>query len=362
MPLEAYKRGKTWWAKGRVDYNDRPITDYIRESTGSPSEAGAWDWIEDREDQERRRYLVGEERELMFSEAVVLYPANPEMAKHLIPILAEFGEIPVKDISPKMVRDLGPKLYPNNCTDSWLRAVVKPTRAVINNAHDMGKCAPIRIKGYDNATRVRQDRLRGKDSRVERKPGDWNWLLRFRETASPKLGALAFLMFATGARIGQAVAMDPDKHLDLQRAQVCIPAAKGHADRWLTVPMELVVELANLPRMTPRGWSRRKGNYRVFGYADRCTPLKAWKHACKKAGIEYLSPHAAGRHGFGQEHNVRQGTDEKAAGKFGGWSDTALMKRTYTHSEGVEGKIHEAFRTGLVQAENETGLKLLKAG
>jgi hypothetical protein len=36
------------------------------------------------------------------------------------------------------------------------------------------------------------------------------------------------------------------------------------------------------------------------------------------------------------------------------------MRRTYTHAEDAEGKILAAFRTGLVQAEKATGLKLLK--
>ncbi len=119
--LQPYRRGKTWWAKGRVEYNGRPITDYIRESTGSLDEAGARDWIAERENIERRRYIVGEERPLMFAEAVCLYPASAEMAKHLIPILAEFGDFAVKDISPKMVRDLGPTLTDRLAQDDTRR-------------------------------------------------------------------------------------------------------------------------------------------------------------------------------------------------------------------------------------------------
>jgi hypothetical protein len=78
------------------------------------------------------------------------------------------------------------------------------------------------------------------------------------------------------------------------------------APRW-----QLITESASLPRLYPRGSER-------------------------------LPFHAAGRHGFGQEMNVRQGIDEKAAGEFGGWSDTSLMRRTYTHAEQTAEKIHEA--------------------
>lgn len=364
MSLEAYRRGAVFWAKGRVDYNGRPISGYIRESTGSSEEEGARDWIRDREERECRRYLLGEEHlPLTFNDCVLLYDADPNTAEKLIPIVAEIGERLVRDITPSLIRELGPKLYPNNCTDSWRRWVVTPARAVINNAHDKlggARCPAIKIKGYSEEERVDQDKARKKASRLERRPGDWEWLLRFREKAAARPAALALVMYVTGARVGQAVRMHPKEHLDLQNNRICIPGAKGHADRWITVPVEIVVELANLKAKTPRGWEKRPKNLRVFGYASSCGPLKAWRSACKAAKIDYRSPHAAGRHGFGQEHVVRQGTDDKAAGKYGGWRDTGLMRRTYTHAEDAEGKILAAFRTGLVQAESATGLKLLK--
>lgn len=361
MPLVPYPRGAVWWVKGRVDYNGRPISDYIRESTGALDESGARDWIAEREDRERRRHLLGEEeRPLTFNDALLLYKPTKEMAKHLIPIAAELGNVRLDRITAGMIRDLGPKLYPSNATDSWRRWVITPARAVINKANDLGKCPPIRVKGYSEKERVDQDKARRKASRLERRPGDWDWLLRFREHAPRYHAALALFMFATGARVGQAVAMHPERHLKLQEGKVCIPGAKGHADRWIAVPTEIVVELANLPAKCPRGWERKRRNLRVFGFASRCGPLQGWQTTCERAGIPYISPHAAGRHGFGQEFNVRQPVDEKAAGKFGGWSDTGLMKRTYTHAEDFEAKIHAGFRTGLVQAESRTGLKLLK--
>jgi integrase len=362
MSLEPYLRGATWWAKGRVDYNGRAISEYIRESTGAASEAGARDWIAEKEEGERRRYLIGEqERPLTFVDALALYSPTPAMAKYLIPIVQEIGSMLVRDITPVLIRDLGPKLYPGNCTDSWRRWIITPARAVINNAHDRlgGRCPPIKIAGYLEKDRIEQDIARKKPSRIDRKPGSWGWLLRFREHASRRHGALALFMFATGARVGQATAMRPD-HLNLQECKVTIPGAKGHAAREIQIPLELVVELANLPPKTPRGWERRKANLRVFGFASKDGPRKGWMTACARAGIDYLPPHSAGRHGFGQEFNVRQPVDEKTAGKFGGWSDTGLMRRTYTHAEDVVTKIHAGFRTGLVQAENDTGLKLRK--
>ena len=77
--LTPYLRGSTWWAKGRVEYNGRPITGYLRESTGASDEAGARDWITEREDGERRRFLIGEEEQpLNFAGAVMMYEARSD--------------------------------------------------------------------------------------------------------------------------------------------------------------------------------------------------------------------------------------------------------------------------------------------
>lgn len=87
---------------------------------------------------------------------------------------------------------------------------------------------------------------------------------------------------------------------------------------------------------------------------------KLWNKACDDAGIERIPFHPAGRHGFGQEMNVRQRVDEKAAGAFGGWSDLNLMRSTYTHAEDTEIKVNQALNRGLLEAERKTGLKLRK--
>ena len=358
MSLEIYRRGNTYWARGRILHQGQPIGDYVRCSTGASDEAGAWAWCAAEEAQRIRRFLVGDEHALTFAEAVLLYDADPKTAGYLIPIVQEIGDDPVVTITPKAVRELGAALYPDAGTATWTRQVVSPVRAVINNAHDLGKCPPIRVKGFSKAEKVAQDKARGNTGRTKYPPGSWEWLLLFREHADRKVAALALFMFVTGARIGQATAMHPGKHLDLQNFKACVPGAKGQPDRWLRIPKELVVELANLPSLYPRGWERKPKNLRLFGYADRTAPRKAWNTAIEKAGIEFIPFHSAGRHGFGQEMNVRQKLDEKAAGEWGGWSDTNLMKRTYTHAEGTEGKVHEAFYRGLKQAEEKTGLTL----
>ncbi|QUT07969.1 tyrosine-type recombinase/integrase [Sphingobium phenoxybenzoativorans] len=362
MPLEPYRRGATWWAKGRVEYLGKPITDYYRNSTGASEEAGAWAWCRDEEERRINEHLLGANKTLSFAEAVMLYPANNKTATYLIPITEKWGSKKLSSIAPKDVRQLARELYPNASTDTWTRQVITPVRSVINNFRDGDSGDLFHVKGFSKQDRLKQDKRRGKKSRVKKEPGSWEWLLKFRQHAGQRHAALALTMFVTGARISQAISMHPKLHCRLDEGQICIPGAKGHDDRWLDIPKELVDELKALPVLYPRGAERKAENLRLFGFADRSSPRKGWAKACEDAKIPFIPFHAAGRHGFGQEMNIRQSVDEKAAGAFGGWADTALMKRTYTHAEEVSGKVHEAFYRGLKEAEKLTRIKLASGG
>lgn len=363
MPLEPYRRGATWWIRGRVEFDGAPITDYYRCSSGASSEAGARAWIARETERQRRRHIVGDEAQaLTFADAVVLYPAKPAEAKYLIPIVEEIGLRPLKAITPREVRDMAPKLYPDAATDTWRRQVVTPVSAVINHAHGEGLCPPIRIKGYSTQERIDQDKRRGKHSRTERRPADREWLEKFTAEAGPYLGTLAEFMFETAARIGQAVALRPND-LDLMRARVWMPASKGHPAQWVAISPAMVARLANLPARQPHD---RKAGVRlphtVFGYASRTGPLKAWKSACERAGIDYLSPHAAGRHGFYTEMRVRQGLDPVTAAKAGRWANPALPDAIYAHSDIDEREIRGRAGTNPVQRPAARSAKRRKTG
>lgn len=362
MPLEPYQRGTTWWARGRVEYNGAPITDYYRRSTGASSEAGAWQWCRDEEERQIRRHILGEDDQITFAEAVMLYPAKPAEAKYLIRILPELGDSACASIVPKAVRDLARRLYPEACTDTWVRQVLTPVKAVINNAHEAGRCPPIKIRGYTALERVEQDQARGKTSRIERQPGSWEWIDRFSTHAGPYLVALAEFMFETGARIGQAVALRP-ADLDLKRLRVHLPASKGHPAQWISISAEMAIRLAELPARKPR--DRRRGTIleaRVFGYAGRNGPLAAWRTACTKAGIDYLPPHSAGRHGFYTELRVRQGLDPITAAKAGRWANPSLPDKIYAHNETPDSEVRAAIRTTRVQRPGGKALKALAGG
>lgn len=351
MPLELYTRAGRWWFKGHIDRI--PAGRYYRQSLGAPAtlpEAEARGILVEFEQKEIKRHLLGDEAVLTFAAAVTLYDASDADAGFLEKVIGEIGETPVREVTPGVVRGLGPKLYPLASTDTWQRQVVAPVRAVINNAHDLGKCPPIRVRGYTKAERLAQDRLRGRKSREAKTPGSWEWINAFRQAADPRLGALALFMFTTGARITQSILIDDRGDLDLQNGRLFLPEAKGHEAQWIDILPAVVADLANI---RPRGG-------RLFGYQHRWSVYKPWRKACADAGIEYIAPHAAGRHGFGTELIVRQGLDPVTVADAGRWSTPAVPLKTYAHGEDSTVKVHAAFGTKSVQplrADRVRGLK-----
>lgn len=353
MPLELYQRGNVFWTRGYPADGD----EYVRKSLGTSDEAIAHAAVREIESAARKRRILGPdapkpEDELTFAACVMLTDFPESDRRYLKPIVRKIGRIRVREITPAFVRKLAKDLYPFAAVDTWQRQVVTPIRSTINHAHELGKCPPIRIRRFDEDERIRQDRARGKESRVPKRPGSWEWLNAFKAYATPRDAALAHFMFRHGARVSQSILMDKRYDLDLSAGKVRLPATKGHPAEWIQLDPEEVVMIANLPPAY-RGSSR----HRVFGIGGKRAPralYRRWEAACEAAGIEYLRPHEAGRHGFGTEMIVRQGVNVVDAARQGRWASPAVMLKTYSHEEGSEAKVRAAFaagRTPKVQAK-----------
>lgn len=347
MALEIYLRGNVWWVKGRPADSD----EYVRKSLGTSDEDIAQAAVRSIESAARKRRILGPdaprpEDELTFNAALELYHPSQADARYLMPIVKKIGTHRVRDITPASVRSLARQLYPAASSDTWQRQVLTPVRSVINNAHEMGKCPPIRIKAFDKKERVKQDVARGTQSRVPKVPGSWPWVLAFCAVADPRDAALAYFMFRHGYRVGQSVAMTRSKDMDLSAGRVRVHASKGHPAHWVQLDPEEVVMIANLaPPHRSAGADRV---FRIPNYKNGAL-YKRWTAACLKAGIADLKPHAAGRHGYGTEMVVRQAIDPVSASE-NLWSDPSVMLRTYSHAEDAQGKVRDAFRAGLEAA------------
>jgi integrase len=216
---------------------------------------------------------------------------------------------------------LAKKLYPNLKPQTWNRYVIVPVSAVINFAHGLGMCSPIRIKRFkarDEAKKVAVAR---------------EWIDQFRQHATtPHLAAYALFLHTTAARSTEAIMLRPD-NLDLdKRYGVSATVTKtGHRrEFWLT--QEMADELKRLQPKQIR-WGKYAGEWRVFGWADCKGPIEPWKATCKRAGLEYVTPYEAGRHSFATEGITRQERSAVMVAKVGNWQDTRTLLKNYAHPE-----------------------------
>jgi integrase len=139
--------------------------------------------------------------------------------------------------------------------------------------------------------------------------------------ASPHLGAYALFMFLTGARPGEATAIDRDRDLNLQARTVIIRETKIRNERKAHLPVPLVAALANLPVIPGRP---------LFIYRRPDDLMEAWDRAIERAGIQRLTPHCC-RHGFATAL-LRAGVDVITVAWLGGWESPEHVLRTYGHA------------------------------
>jgi integrase len=343
--LEPYLRGDVYWVRGRPADGD----EYVRESLGTSDEAIAWAAVRELEAKARKRRILGPDApkavdELTFAAIVPEYQASRRNKLYLVPIVKKIGDKLVREITPAFIRGLAREMLPDASTDTWQRQVITPIRSVINNGHELGKCPPIRVKSFTKKERVAQDVARGKQSRVPKTPGSWEWVLAFVTVADPRDAALAYFMFRHGYRVTQSVAMTRSEDMELQNNRVRVHASKGHPAHWVQLDPEEVAMIANLRRPY-----RHAGDDRVFYIpsARNGALYERWKRACKRAGIEYLPPHSAGRHGYGTEMVVRQaGKIDLISASEDKWSDPSVMLKTYSHTTDAQSKVRDAMAAG----------------
>jgi integrase len=301
--LTLYKRGKVYWLRGSVAGRrihkscgtaDRETADQIRTHT----EAREW-----------KGRLFGAESVLTFGSAAHLYITAGKSTRFLLPILELFRDTPVKEMKPGMIRQASVTLYPHAGPATRNRQVISPTQAVINHAAEAGLCQPIRVKRF-------------KVQRAEKPPVSLQWVEAFALSAQPRVAALAWFMFLTGARISNAIKLGW-ADVDLSTGAAILRKPKGQDDVRVHLPPMLVAMLANLEG-SKEPWQK------VFGYKSRQSVMRAWTSAIERAGIARLTPHAC-RHGFATGL-LREGIDPVTVAHLGHWKSPRHVYETYGHA------------------------------
>lgn len=316
--LRLYQRGKIWWLDGSIDGIR------VRESTRTSVRKDAEQIAAKREREVHQQAVFGPEAVLTFGAATGYYLDAGKSDQYLAPIFAKWERRLVKDIRPGHVHDLARELYPNAGPATHNRQVITPVQAIINHSAKRGLCSPVRFERFKVAK---------KPSRVANE----KWLAAFMANTNPRLAALAQFMAMTGARISEAVALDW-KNISLTEATATF-VVKGGDARVATLPAPLMKTLLALPH--------RKG--KVFGYKSRQSIQTAWNSAERRAGIEHIPPHDAGRRLFATLM-IRSGVDPVTVAEAGGWKSKRLVVEVYAQPDDPKRAVERTFGRFLSQS------------
>lgn len=324
MPLKLYRRhgSKIWHYRGTIAGRR------IRGSTKTEDKARAQRIASEREQREWTRHLDGPGSTLTFADAAIAYRQAGKPTRFLERVEDYWRDTLVRDITDQAVRAAAIKLYPAGSAATRNRQAIVPTQAVINYAAENGWCAYLKVKRFKVERKIKE-------------PATLEWVEAFAANASPHLGALCLFMFATGARISEAIAVTWGD-VNLSARIVTIRQTKIGEERIAHLQPRLVAALSNIP-------SNRKPDERVFRYAHRENVRKVWDAAIARAGIKRLSPHSC-RHGFATAM-LHAGVDVKTVAKMGGWKDVATLVKTYAHAMGDRTVTNVIFGTKLTQEE-----------
>jgi integrase len=334
MPLKVYKRGGVYHYRGTVAKRR------LRGSTGvsakQPKET-AERLANKIEADELKCRLDGPEAVLTFAQAAILYRGAGKPTRFLEAIEDYWKDTLVKDIKASGIRSMAIKLYPGAGNATRNRQGIIPCQAIINHAAESELCAYVRVKRFKTEKKIKP-------------PFTIEWVDKFCEHASPYLGALALFMFATGARISEALAVQWE-HVDLQQRVALIPRSKISEQRQVHLPPRLLVALANLERFEDRP---------IFFYRKRGDCHHLWDSTVKRAGIKRMTAHS-GRHGFATT-TLRQRIDPKTAAWLGGWKNIRHFMETYAHAIQDITLNDKIFDTPLTQGKSGDAKKPRKTG
>jgi len=257
-----------------------------------------------------------------FRHAAQSYIEHGGEARYLKPIVAHFGDRPLRSIFPFDVCKMATELMPNGSAATINRQALTPARAVIMHGYDRGWCDLIRIRSF------RQDKPK------PRQPASPVWLHVFMRQCDrdrlPHLAALVLFMAHTGARISEAVALHwPEVDLIARTAMLLKTKTETNSVRHLTD--DLVARLRQLERDADL-------DEPVFRYRSRHSVSERIAAVCMRAEIPYKSPHVCGRHTFATMA-IDAGIDVRTAMDAGGWRSSTVFLETYVHSRRVAGRM-----------------------
>lgn len=244
-------------------------------------------------------------------------------ARYLPPLMRHFRGRVLGTINPEEIRNAARLLGADKGPATRNRQYIVPARAVINHAAGLGWCASLVVKGFPVPKPRRT--IVGRE-----------WIDTFVAQADrdglPHLSAAMLFMWQTGTRVSETARILPE-HVNLAERIVLLETTKTGTWEVRDITVELMVRIANLPKEDGKP---------LFGYADRFGIRNRMKAVCRRAGLDFVPPHQAGRHSFAS-NALAMGESVAAVMKAGGWKTARMMLDTYAHADRAGRSIADRF-------------------
>jgi integrase len=254
-----------------------------------------------------------------FAQAALAYVEEGGAKRFLRPVAEHFAETPLAKIDQDAIERGARRVYPQASAATRNRQFFTPASAVLHFAARRGWVSQPIIARPNVAA------------------APFRWLTpeeaeRLIAASSPHLRPLVVFMLYTGARSGEALALDW-RDLSLGRAHVTFTKTKNGEARGVPLHRRVVAELANLPHREGPVFRRPDGLAYVGPKGADDTSAgsrikKAFRGAVRRAGLVNVSPHDL-RHTFATWH-YQGNRDLTALQKLGGWKSVAMVLR-YAH-------------------------------
>jgi len=334
LKLEVRGKKKTFWIVGTAGRKR------IRQSAKTSIRSHAEIIRAKLETELGERQIFGAKRTCTFAEAAVHYLTQGGEARFMSKLLDEFGLIKIADITSPMVADAARRMYPDGGPAYLVRVVYTPLHATIRKAAKADMCE---LKIFD------------KPKVPKREATDYAtdaFLMKLLADGLTTIEqkAVVLLMAFTGARDQEALSIEWHQ-IDFTDRSVVLSKTKNGDPRRVKLA-DVVIDA--LIAMSP------KPSGRIFGYSSRYSLIQMVKRACKRAGLDYLSPHEIGRHGFAARL-LAAGHNLKMVQEAGGWKTIRIVAETYGHLE--RSKVDDAISDAgsrLAEAMRSASSKVIK--
>jgi len=282
----------------------------VRQSTGVDREEQAKQILAAYLSRKHTEAVHGPQSTTLVADAVLEYVDKGGDARFLGAILDHLGKRRMADVADTDLSDVARKVYPGAQASTLVRQLYGPFQAIWNAAERARMVPPRKIA----------------KPKVKTKPAKYatdEWLRTVLKslTTLDQRCALLFMTFS-GARTSEVVAVKA-RHHDRVAGTVLLEDTKNGTARLVPLPPFVNEALCLIDR---------KPDEPLFGYTQRFALNNMLKRACKRAGVDYLSPHKAGRHAFAARL-LRDGNSLKALQEAGGWKSASVVSNTYAHLE-----------------------------